>query len=134
MTSCQRPKECEASGYRHGSDPPKQVEITSPTNSRRALSLSSTQFSFRSTHLLSKQSIRIAIRNDVGPHQDGGLSMSPSTITVVVPCVEHEGSFLLHAVNAAIQATFAQPESIQHLFQSACPKNADVHNLRLCGS
>ena len=30
--------------------------------------------------------------------------MSPSTITVIVPCAESEASFLLHAVNAAIQA------------------------------
>ena len=30
--------------------------------------------------------------------------MSPSTITVVVPCAENEAVFLLHAVNAAIQA------------------------------
>jgi len=30
--------------------------------------------------------------------------MSPSTITVVVPCAENEAVFLLHAVKAAIQA------------------------------
>ena len=30
--------------------------------------------------------------------------MSPSTITVIVPCAENEAVFLLHAVNAAIQA------------------------------
>jgi hypothetical protein len=30
--------------------------------------------------------------------------MSPCTITVVVPCAENESVFLLHAVNAAIQA------------------------------
>jgi hypothetical protein len=29
MTSCQRPKECEPSRYRHGSDPPKQVDTAS---------------------------------------------------------------------------------------------------------
>jgi hypothetical protein len=29
--------------------------------------------------------------------------MSPSTITVVVPCAENEAVFLLHAVKAAIQ-------------------------------
>ena len=34
----------------------------------------------------------------------GIASMSPSTITVVVPCAENESVFLLHAVNAAIQA------------------------------
>jgi hypothetical protein len=30
--------------------------------------------------------------------------MSPSTITVVVPCAENESVFLLHAVKAAIHA------------------------------
>ena len=30
--------------------------------------------------------------------------MSSSTITVVVPCAENEAVFLLHAVDAAIQA------------------------------
>ena len=30
--------------------------------------------------------------------------MSSSTITVVVPCVDNEAVFLLHAVDAAIQA------------------------------
>src|SRR5688572_9806475 len=46
MTSCQRPKECEPSRYRHGSDPPKQVETASLSNFRRTLSLSSKQSSF----------------------------------------------------------------------------------------
>ena len=46
MTSCQRPKECEPSRYRHGSDPPKQVETASLSNSRRPLSPSSTPSSF----------------------------------------------------------------------------------------
>jgi hypothetical protein len=32
MTSCQRPKECEPSRYRHGSDPPKQVDTGSLTD------------------------------------------------------------------------------------------------------
>src|SRR5687767_15682804 len=32
MTSCQRPKECEPSRYRHGSDPPKQVETDTLTD------------------------------------------------------------------------------------------------------
>jgi|SRR5687767_9841625 len=48
MTSCQRPKECEPSRYRHGSDPPKQVEIASLTNSRRTLFPSQTQLRFDS--------------------------------------------------------------------------------------
>jgi hypothetical protein len=46
MTSCQRPKECEPSRYRHGSDPPKQVQTASLANSRRTLFPSSTQSSF----------------------------------------------------------------------------------------
>src|SRR5687768_9696867 len=46
MTSSQLPKECEPSRYRHASDPPKQVEIASLTNSRRTLFPSPTQFSF----------------------------------------------------------------------------------------
>ena len=42
MTLCQRPKECEPSRYRHGSDPPKQIDTASLTDSRRPLSPSST--------------------------------------------------------------------------------------------
>ena len=48
MTSCQRPKRCEPSRYRHGSDPPKQVETASLSNSRRKLFPSQTQFRFNS--------------------------------------------------------------------------------------
>jgi hypothetical protein len=46
MTSCQRPKECEPSRYRHGCDPPKQVESASLSNFRRTLSPSSTPSPF----------------------------------------------------------------------------------------
>lgn len=72
--------------------------------------------------------------------------MSPSTITVVVPCAENEAVFLRHAVNAAIQAyrrrhvrspemsvdrvkfdqvertSLGQPESLRRLCESACSK------------
>ena len=39
-----------------------------------------------------------------GPIKREVSSMSPSTITVIVPWDENESVFLLHAVNAAIQA------------------------------
>jgi hypothetical protein len=39
-----------------------------------------------------------------GPIRREVSSMSPSIITVVVPGAENEAVFLLHAVNAAIQA------------------------------
>src|SRR5687767_2078610 len=74
MTSCQRPKGCEPSRYRHGNDPPKQVETASLSNSRRTLSLSSTQSSFDPfTYIRSKVT------------ESEASSMSSPTITVVVP-------------------------------------------------
>jgi hypothetical protein len=88
-------KECEPSSYRHGNDPPKQVETASLKNFRRALSPSATQSSFDPfTYIPSKVTESQAGKMS-GPIN--GASMSSSTIPVVVPC-------LLHAVNSAIQA------------------------------
>ena len=42
--------------------------------------------------------------------------MSPSTITVIVPCAENESVFLLHAVNAAIRA-----------YRRSHPRSPEVH-------
>jgi len=140
MTSCQRPKECEPSRYRHGSDPPKQVETAFPSNSRR------THSSFDPFTYIQSTATESQAGTMSGPIKREVSSMSRSTITVVVPCAENEAVFLLHAVNAAIQAyrrshvrspegpidrvTFDQcgenisgaAESIQHLFESACSK------------
>jgi hypothetical protein len=47
MTSCRRPKECETSRYRHGSDPPKTIQAA----------LSSGAKNQRPTSPISKQSL-----------------------------------------------------------------------------
>ena len=146
MTSCQRPKECEPSRYRHGSDPPKQVETAAPTNSRRALSLSSTQSSVDLFTYIQSKVTEPQAGTMSDPIKREVSSMSPSTITVVVPCAENEAVFLRHAVNAAIQAyrrrhvrspemsvdrvkfdqvertSLGQPESLRRLCESACSK------------
>src|SRR5688572_4185614 len=54
MTSCQRAKECEPSRYRHGSDPPKQVETASLSNFCRTLSPSTPSPFDSFTHIRSK--------------------------------------------------------------------------------
>jgi hypothetical protein len=93
MTSGQRPKECSSSRYRHGSEPPKQVE-TSP-NSSSLFSDSFDPFTFIQCKELNFELERC----QAPPHQEGGLfDVYPSTITVVVPCAENESVFLLHAV------------------------------------
>jgi hypothetical protein len=104
MTSCQRPKECEPSSYRHGSDPPKQVKTASLSNSHQTLTLSSTQLSFDPFTYIRSKVTESRSRNGVGAITREVSSMSSSTITVVVPCAENEAVFLLYAVNAAIQA------------------------------
>jgi hypothetical protein len=90
MTSCQRQKEYEPSSYRHGSDPPKQVETASLKNSRRALSPSSTQSSFDPFTYIPGKVTESQVGTMSGPLNREGSSMSSSTITVVVPCAENE--------------------------------------------
>jgi hypothetical protein len=73
MTSCQRPKGCEPSRYRHGNDPPKQIQTASRTNSCRAFFPTSTNpHSIRSGTSKAKELNR-ASRNYGWPHQEGGL-------------------------------------------------------------
>jgi len=103
MTSCQRPKECEPSRYRHGSDPPKQVPTASPTLVEHFLRLQRNPHSIHSLTSRAKKLNREPERCP-GPIKREVSSMSLSTITVVVPCAENESVFLLHVVNAAIQA------------------------------
>jgi hypothetical protein len=103
MTSCQRPKECKPSRYRHGSDPPKQLEAASLSNFCRPLSPSSTPSSFDPFTY---------IRSKVTDSQVG--TMSAPSRGRSLPChrlrslwlfhVPRTRLFLLHAVKAAIQA------------------------------
>jgi len=58
MTSCQRPKECEPSRYRHGSDPPKQVPTASPTLVEHFLRLQRNPHSIHSLTSKAKKLIR----------------------------------------------------------------------------
>ena len=106
MTSYQRPKECEPSRYRHGSDPPKQVQAGSLTDRKNP---SSTYSLFNAipyfVHSLTSKPMELnRERNDVRPRQEEASSMSPSMIAVVVPPVEKESVFLLRTVRAAINA------------------------------
>ena len=100
MTSCQRPKECEPSRYRHGCDPPKQVETGSLTDRK----CPSTTYSLFHTIPFIQHKVVCRDRNDVRPLQEEVSSMSPATITVVVPSAEKESVFILQAVRAAIHA------------------------------
>ena len=100
MTSSQRPKECEPSRYRHGCDPPKRVETGSLTDRK----CPSTTYSLFHTIPLIQHIVLNRDRNDVRPQQEEVSSMSPATITVVVPSAEKESVFILQAVRAAIHA------------------------------
>lgn len=100
MTSSQRPKECEPSRYRHGCDPPKQVETGSLTDRK----CPSTTYSLFHTIPFIQHKVVCRDRNDVRPLQEEVSSMSPATITVVVPSAEKESVFILQAVRAAIHA------------------------------
>ena len=72
MTLCQRPKECEPSRYRHGSDPPRQVETAFPTHSRRAPSPSSTPSSFDPFTYIQSNVTELQAGTMPG-HHEGGL-------------------------------------------------------------
>ena len=137
MTSCQRPKECEPSRYRHGSDPPKQVETGSLTDRK----CPSTTYSLFHTIPFIRHKVVIETGTMSGPNKRRSLSMSPATITVIVPSAEEESVFILQAVRAAIHAyrrsrptspevsidrvmvderSLAQHESLQRPVESAC--------------
>src|SRR5688572_17657856 len=140
MTSCQRPKECEPSRYRHGSDPPKQVE-TGPFSDRKALQhllrlphnpFHPTQSSFIETGTMSGPNKR----RSLPCHRQRSLSLFQ------VPrknrysfCRRSEQQFMLtDAVALGVmrclltesrlmrmeRRSLAQPESLQRPVKSAC--------------
>ena len=150
MTLCQRPKECEPSRYRHGSDPPRQVEPASPTHSRRAFSPSSPPSSFDPFTYIQSNVTESQAGTMSGPlrgralacHRLRSLSLFPMPRTklyffcmpsrqpfrrTVAVMLGVQGRLLTGSSLIKVERTSpGQPESIQHLFESGDPSHVPM--------
>jgi hypothetical protein len=102
MTSCQLPKECESSVYRHGCDPPIKAKAVSLSDCKRTRyckpptsdKLSGIDAIPDSTNTVTAiaLSLSVSVSSEVLRNGKGSFFIS-STITLVVPRAEKESFF-----------------------------------------